>query len=1177
MPDNIEFRCPNCGKYTCNNICTHCGTDINKQQIYELIYQGDNTMDVFQKQYYYIKAGEAGCALAFCKLGWYFEKKYLKLIYDKFRGKLDKKYESNYYYEQLKNNYIKAINLDESVYKYFIVENHKAYISKLKEKNDKSDAQVKFVEFLLKYFNAVEQGNFALCEIDSYNNQKILIDDSVLNKKIDEVQKMINDLPEGKCDITIASSKISEINKLLKQNNLDKSKIENISRLNAITELISNDVKRYSEINKFLDEALSNNNDLKYILSLQKTINEKIRTLVFFDNLKVINHQKLNLLNQKLEKINKIEDFIQILDTKASIDDFELNYLKIIDLINNTDYKNIINSIPSYQLFIDKLKQYFETKNKYNPFFDSDHLFMVNKTDVNKVIFSHFTVFDTGEIRLYFVVDTQKKFTLWPSDIVFLKYNEAWSEINKENYSDYKLETEKIIGELKNIITNGNIAQRPTENKEKELNNANSYLAEVKEYVKQLIDNCENDALEKIKNLKAEWKEEIANGYEEDREADGGISLFNNHFQRAYDIDDRIKNIEANNNRKLKKLQEMYNNPFFARFDISLNKEKMFTFYLGGKTIGENMDKHYVESAEGSNPISLAFYYSEFLSNNEDFTIGLKRHFKFSNNVISDYSDEISIYSDDVKTIDEILVSRLNDLNTSTVHDILATIKQKQYEIITYDLLSNLIVNGVAGSGKTMIIMYRILNLISKDSNFDLKSVWMISPNDLFISMNHNFIESKNLDDINNYTYYTTIDTLIKKYCKHNKLIYGLEINNSNVSMSSNSAFFTDEKYIEFEKLVYENIENYAFKEWIVDYINRYLKKYKLNTIDIIDNQIEDVIIKNAKSYITNRSFLNYSINSISMALNILISSSKNKNENIIDLGKYEFFLEFIINHNGGKKLQPNSEFLSDEFKFEQLITIYTVDKIINYVMQNNNENTILLKLYFYMDIFKEKYNLDVNKRYDFENIYFLKSLKKLYGTNNGVEQNYQFVFLDEYQNYSPFEINTLLDAFPKVKLNMFGDINQALEEKGIKTLDELNLQFSKVFELKQNYRNANEITMYVNDRLNMNILPVGVKGVVKEIDSLSSVEMNGTTAIVYKEEKSVLPIINKYSKIINFVPNSLEINLQKINVLPVNLVKGLEFNTVYVIEDDMNKNEKYVAYTRALRNLYIKVCKILD
>ena len=43
-----------------------------------------------------------------------------------------------------------------------------------------------------------------------------------------------------------------------------------------------------------------------------------------------------------------------------------------------------------------------------------------------------------------------------------------------------------------------------------------------------------------------------------------------------------------------------------------------------------------------------------------------------------------------------------------------------------------------------------------------------------------------------------------------------------------------------------------------------------------------------------------------------------------------------------------------------------------------------------------------------------------------------------------------------------------------------------------------------------------------------------------------------------------------QLNLMTIQDAKGLEFETVYVIDEGMSDNEKYVAYTRALNRLIV-------
>ena len=62
---------------------------------------------------------------------------------------------------------------------------------------------------------------------------------------------------------------------------------------------------------------------------------------------------------------------------------------------------------------------------------------------------------------------------------------------------------------------------------------------------------------------------------------------------------------------------------------------------------------------------------------------------------------------------------------------------------------------------------------------------------------------------------------------------------------------------------------------------------------------------------------------------------------------------------------------------------------------------------------------------------------------------------------------------------------------------------------------------------------------------------------------------LEKYSrKSYNKVRETGKISKTKINVLTVYESKGLEFTAVAVADGNMTDNEKYIAYTRALKNL---------
>ncbi|MDE7464740.1 MAG: AAA family ATPase, partial [Clostridiales bacterium] len=94
-------------------------------------------------------------------------------------------------------------------------------------------------------------------------------------------------------------------------------------------------------------------------------------------------------------------------------------------------------------------------------------------------------------------------------------------------------------------------------------------------------------------------------------------------------------------------------------------------------------------------------------------------------------------------------------------------------------------------------------------------------------------------------------------------------------------------------------------------------------------------------------------------------------------------------------------------------------------------------------------------------------------------------LFIDEGQEYYLNEYRLLAEC-TRATVNVYGDENQQLDpERGIGSLDKLNELWSMSrYSLNENYRNAREITAYVNDLLGMNVTSLGLEGgTVESID----------------------------------------------------------------------------------------------
>ena len=176
-----------------------------------------------------------------------------------------------------------------------------------------------------------------------------------------------------------------------------------------------------------------------------------------------------------------------------------------------------------------------------------------------------------------------------------------------------------------------------------------------------------------------------------------------------------------------------------------------------------------------------------------------------------------------------------------------------------------------------------------------------------------------------------------------------------------------------------------------------------------------------------------------------------------------------------------------------------------------------------------------------------------------------QDIAANEYQLFK--EVNN-----DKVCFNIFGDINQKTEDNhGINDWNEIPITDVQRFNLNENYRNSLEIAKYYNKQLNFDNLSLGINTHNVERINMNALWgylyiqllLGNRTAIVYKEE---IEIPENFKRYVSFHT----VDSEKISLMTVKEIKGLEFDVVFVYEYSMTNNEKYIAYTRPLNELYV-------
>lgn len=344
------------------------------------------------------------------------------------------------------------------------------------------------------------------------------------------------------------------------------------------------------------------------------------------------------------------------------------------------------------------------------------------------------------------------------------------------------------------------------------------------------------------------------------------------------------------------------------------------------------------------------------------------------------------------------------------------------------------------------------------------------------------------------------------------------------------------------------------------------LSSFQISTIDkaLTSKYTNPVRFKIYFKYFINFKSTNHNLVDSSFGSQLLSYSTKNYyNPSLIPTNPH-FKKYYVSNYNPKFKDELGYAFLFDLMTFQKKLRNF------NDFIKNDSQS-------FYFEIFK--YGIrkfyDLNKLNSYTELFILD-----YCANNYLTTDYDFkyIFIDEVQNYSLFELSLLHKIFSKSIFCLFGDMGQKIEDKGINSLEtDLNFLKPKIFKLNINFRNARQITKHLNKKFSMKMEAIGQEGEVKQINipknsrlRLAAPSKNETFALIYKN-KGFKEFINiDDSTLFNIVNNKNGVKQGYINIISINDAKGLEFNEVFVFEKDMTRQEQYVAESRALSKLEI-------
>ena len=350
-----------------------------------------------------------------------------------------------------------------------------------------------------------------------------------------------------------------------------------------------------------------------------------------------------------------------------------------------------------------------------------------------------------------------------------------------------------------------------------------------------------------------------------------------------------------------------------------------------------------------------------------------------------------------------------------------------------------------------------------------------------------------------------------------------------------------DESIINIQKKV-ASINDEIAKLKFYNIIKKIRLNNDINNLSEKENSLRKELNKNSKSISDYSNSINNNKNNFNRLQNELVCI----NSNIIKLQEIYHDLEVLLKpekqlfdidnileeYNSLKKTETLVEELSDLTKW------YDNNFINKYINPKLKENKFRL--------------IDQSNKYSF---YYMFLLYLILTYKNEEFNEDELLCIDEFQDISLMELDLIKEINSNVVLNLYGDFNQRLLSKGTESEEQFEKHY-EIFHLKNNYRNTNQITSFYNNKLNKNDNEVGVDG--PDVSTISLIDFYKRQ---FKEEDV---LICKSDDLKLFKGKS------KLKIFIVEDTKGLEYNTVYVYDKNMNDNEKYIAYSRALYQLII-------
>lgn len=674
------------------------------------------------------------------------------------------------------------------------------------------------------------------------------------------------------------------------------------------------------------------------------------------------------------------------------------------------------------------------------------------------------------------------------------------------------------------------MAFNQTEKQEKE------YLKQIISFLKKVIGNTDASVKDHVDTL-AEYKDYIWSNKDIDpHEIRSMRESILNHFVLGESV--------INKHKRLTKILAI---PYFGRIDFLEKKEnsKVMPIYIGIHTFYDPESRATLIH-DWRAPVSSMFYDHELgeagyrsPSGEIKGVISLKRQYRIR-------GGKMEFMIESALTVhDDILQKELSSNADDKMKNIVATIQREQNQIIRNEDIRTLIIQGVAGSGKTSIALHRIAYLLYtfRDS-ISSKDILIISPNKVFSDYISNVLPELGEETVPE----TSMEQILSGVLEHKY------------------------KYQTYFGLVNELLEKPSSS-----LIDRIAYKASFGFISELDKfilHIENTYFKTADVKLTK----------------YITIPAPFIEEQYLRFNRYPI----------RRRFDAMADYMLDMLKIQYTFTVTTtgrnlLKKEIRLMFAGNNDIQV------YKDFFKWTNNPGMFKMrkghtLEYSDLAPLAYLHLALEGNGNQPFRVKHLLIDEMQDYSPIQYKVIQKLFPCRK-TVLGDAGQSVNPYGSSTAETIqkSLTASEIMKLCKSYRSTFEITDFAQKiHPNAELEPVARHGEKPQILQFGSAveELSGIMGLISTYRKSgykslgiickteqqarkMADMLKSYANDISFLSSQSSAFVQGIVITSAHMAKGLEFDEVIIPQTDernyrseIDKSMLYVAVTRAMHRL---------